>query len=389
MELESELVKYIVKDVVFNDYKQNISEIINSTKINWPRLKYLLIYHELSAFLYIIIKNSVSIPEEFSLFLKNTYFQQLNLYLQLHDELMIVLKEAKKRSITMIPIKGFSYSENYYKRFGFRPLVDIDLLIKKDDFEKGVKLLEELGYKEYLLGATEDYWRKKQCHIEFIKVQEKHKVILELHWALDLERNKREILPTLWSRLHKMRLEDNEFYVMSPEDALISLALHQRRFGKVLNLKYVCDVGMLLEKENLNWDYIIKAAYEGRFRASLFFILAQVQIVLDKNLSKYLAALHIPFWQRKSIFMIIKKYTYSSHKDFNLFYLYLICHFLFYDKIVESILYILKIPLEQFAKFYGLPLYAQQTKLRYRIRFVYVFYRLIKDNLGKIFAHKK
>lgn len=379
MKPESKLLKYIVKEVIYAESASSILKALQSPEINFSRLKNLLLYHELAHFLYVIVNKYSFFLPDFFIFLKDTHFQQLSQYMRLHDELLNIAKEAKHKKLTFIPIKGFSYPERYYNRFGFRPLVDIDLLVKNNEFEKGVSLLQDLGYKKFLLGATEDYWKTKQCHLEFIKEDEKCKIILELHWALDFKRNKTEILPALWNRLRKNKLDNNEFYVMGPEDTLISLVLHQRRFGKMLNLKYICDAGILLENENLDWDYIRRSAYAGRFCASLFFFLAQTQIVLDKNLGEHLDSLHIPFWQRKSIFAIIRKYTYSSHKDFNLSYLYLACHFLLYDNIAESISYIIKIPQEQFAKFYRLPVYARQTKLCYRLRFIYIFYRLIKD----------
>lgn len=386
MNPESKLLKYIVKEIIYGGYASSISKALQSPEINFSRLKNLLLYHELAHFLYVIVNKYSFLPEDFFIFLREIHFQQLSHYMRLSDELLKITEEAKHKKLIIIPIKGFSYPERYYKRFGFRPLVDIDLLVRNNGFENAVSLLQGLGYKKRLLGATENYWKTKQCHIAFIKEQEESKIILELHWALDFKRNKTEVLPALWDRLHKNKLDKNEFYLMGPEDTLISLALHQRRFGKMLNLKYICDAGILLEKENLDWDYIRRSAYTGRFRASLFFFLAQIQIVLDKNLSEHLDTLYIPFWQKKSIFAIITKYTYSSHKDFILSYLYLACHFLLYDNIVESISYIIKIPQEQFAKFYRLPLYARQTKFCYRLRFIYIVYRLIKDSLGKITA---
>jgi len=388
MKPESELIKYIAKEAVHGDYGRDILKIMSSPEINFLRLQGLLLYHEMAHFLYIILKEPSGIPEDFAGFLKYAYFQQLAQHMRLSDELAIILKKAREEKIFVIPIKGLSYPQHYYERFGFRPLLDIDLMIEKAGLEKGVALLEESGYKKFLLGASEDYWRKKQYHLEFMKERDSKKIILELHWALDYKRKDREILPDLWGRLKKISVKEAEFCVMSPEDTLISLALHQRRFGKMLNLKYVCDCGILISKENLDWKYIVKAAYEGGFRATLFFILAQTEIVLDVDLDEHLKALRIPFWQRKCIFSVIKTYTYSSHEDFNLYYLYLICHLLLYDNIAESLLYILEIPQEQFAKFYKFPLYARQTKIRYRIRFVYVIYRLIKDNLEELFKHK-
>ena len=77
--------------------------------------------------------------------------------------------KSKEKDILLVPIKGLSYSQDYYKRFGLRPIVDIDLCVKKEDMEQGVELLERMGYQKYLAGGTEGYWRKNQCHLEFIR----------------------------------------------------------------------------------------------------------------------------------------------------------------------------------------------------------------------------
>ncbi|MBL7196808.1 MAG: nucleotidyltransferase family protein [Candidatus Omnitrophica bacterium] len=385
MKPEARVVNYLIKEIVYGIFESSLRKVLTTSEIDYKRLTSLLIYNELMPFLYILLKNTPEIVNK-NLFhsIKKTYYTKLYKYMILLQELLKILKEAKKKNILIIPIKGFSFSEEYYKRFGFRPLVDIDLLIKEKDFEKGVTLLENFGYREYLLGATEEYWKKEQCHLEFIKIIKAIPIVTELHWALDFKRFKKKCIPRLWERLRKINIDNEDFSALSPEDTLFSLALHQRRFGKVLNLKYVLDTGIMLKKEKLEWDYIVETAYQEKIRASLYFLLYHTQFTLNIDLRKYLDKLKIPYWQRILISKIIRKYSYSPPVS-NLPYVYTMSHFLLYDNIIYPIKYILNIPQEQFAKFYSLPIYSPRTERLYKIRFLYIIYRLIKDNLKQFF----
>jgi len=386
MKTEIKIIKYLLKEIVYKKHSASLFEGLRSSDINWKKLNSIIIYNELGPFLYVLLKERHSlVPENIFKFLKESYYFSLFNYMILFDELLEILKESKKNNILIIPIKGFSFSEEYYRRFGFRPLVDIDLLIKDNDFDKSISFLEGLGYKKHLSGASEDYWRKKQCHIGFIKIIKDIPVIVELHWALDFKRYKNEIMPDLWRRLKKIFLEKDEFPVMSPEDTLISLALHQRRFGKVLNLKYICDAGIILEKEEIDWDYIMKTAKEDSIRTTLYFLFLQIQFVLDKDLSKHLKELKIPFWHRKLIGMTIRKHIYSPQNITHFPHIYILCHFLLYDAITYPITYILNIPQEQFARFYQLPFYTPKTKRLYKLRYLYIPYKLIKEPLSRYF----
>lgn len=377
----SNLIKIIVKSIVFENYNTRVLEKLATKKIEWQNLIEPLSYHELAPFLYLIIKNNPEVvPEEFFIFLKNEYYHQVFRYRSLREELVKILKEAEVKNVLIVPIKGFSISEKYYKKYGFRPLVDIDLLIKEEELSRGALLLETLGYKKILSKGKEEYWRKSQCHLEFIKDTPENRIPLDLHWALDLKKEMDDILPSLWQRINKIDMASITASIPSLEDTIFSLSLHQRRFGKILNLKYIYDMGLILKDSSLiDWDYVFKTARKGHFKASLFFLLAQTQLVLDMDLTKYLQNLEVPLWKRLLIFKFIKKYSYLSFKnDSKVYYLYLLCHFLLHDTIWEPVKYIINIPEEQFAKFYKLPLYEAQTERLYKIRYFYIVYRLIK-----------
>jgi len=203
-------------------------------------------------------------------------------------------------------------------------------------------------------------------------------IVVELHWALDFKRFRNNFMPAIWERLEEITIEGEKFPALSPEDTLLSLALHQRRFGKVCNLKYICDVAIILKTDNLNWEYLIQTATKEEIKTSLYFLLYQVQLVLDLELNGYLNKLKIVFWKKWLIKKFIKKYAFSPPNPHELAYVYTLCHFLLYDNIFYPIKYILCIPQEQFAKFYSLPLYSNGTSNKYKIRIIYMLYKLVK-----------
>ncbi len=384
MNEETKMVKYLVNEIAYRNSKSRVLDKVKLSGMDWEKLLSIIKYHELAPFLYVLLKDTKdAISTKIFNLIKSYHYSYLSIYMKLEEELSIILRKAKKNNILIVPIKGFSLVNQYYKNFGFRPLTDIDLLVREESFDEGVRLLESLGYNKYLFDRTERYWRTYQCHLGLNKQKENINVIAELHFALDFRRYKTDIMPGVWNRLRKSAIDTEPCMVLSPEDTLFCLALHQRRFGKVFNLKYICDVGMLLKKDTLDWNYIINTAYNEKIRASLYFLLAQARFVLDININQYLDALKIPYLQRNFISKLIAKFTYSPPAKSELPYAYTLCHFALYDDMAYPFKYILNIPQEQFAKFYSLPLYSRQTSGKYRLRFLYIIYGLIKNYLTK------
>lgn len=388
MNQEAALIKYLVKEIIYGNCRGKIFKILSSPNLDLNAVKELFSYHEMGPYLYVIIKDKPQdLPEAFYEALKSTYYHQVFQYARLYDEFIKIIHESQRNNVLILPIKGFSNGEEYCKKFGFRSQIDIDLLIREDELEKGVNLLEKLEFEKYLIG-NESYWRKEQCHLSFIKKVESSLVMVELHWNLDFKRCRKNVLPSLWGRVRETRLKNERFLALSPEDNIFSLALHQRRFGKPMNLKYICDIGIILKKEILDWEYILKTAFDEKVRASLYFLLLQTQFVLDKDMNEYLAKLRIPFWQRKILNSIINKYIYSHQNRFKISYLYTLSHFFIYDDIVYPLKYILNIPQEQFARFYQLPLYSKRTTILYKFRCFYIVYRLLKRWMDWLFLQK-
>jgi len=379
---EVRLVLLITRWIVNNQDTSEIKDLLTQDKFEWKRLERFITYHELDPSTYLCLKKySYLLPGDKIKLLENSYYYCLTYLSYLWEEFKHISNAFRDKNIISLPLKGTAFIANkiYADKAYLRPMCDIDLLIKEKDLPFIEKILEGLGYEKNLCGMRENYWREKSYHLEFIKKREKKPFYnVEMHWALDYKRGK-SILPYLWDRVKKVQIDGKDTYLLSPEDTLFCLALHQRRFGKALCLKNVCDVAVLLNRYNsdLDWNYILKEASSASMSTTLYFVFAQANLLFDIQIpSSALKALNVPAYKKKLIRRFIVQDTFSlglglSNGERNRNSVYLKSHFLLYDNFWEPVKYILNIPQEQFAKFYELPPYAKKTNLLYRIRYLY------------------
>jgi hypothetical protein len=365
----------LVKEVV-SGRKWVFPREFSDKSVDYDEFKKLVSYHELCPFFYPLIENSAgSFPPEIIDILKSTHFYSLMRNQRLLCEFSRVSSVFQQAGIRIVPLKGVAFLQDIYASFPLRPMADIDVLVEEANLRAAGEILLNLGFAERLDGLSRDYWLEKQCHLQFIKRDsDKFPINLDLHFSLDFKRRNRQALPQLWDRV-----KDG---MLSPEDSLFCLALHQRRFGSPLCLKNVIDAGLILKKyqDSLDWGYLFNEAKSGRMGSSMFFLLMQVKTVFGGELRLPALKQFCPsFIKRRLAVSFIRRNIFSDSIGSRVKQMYLKAHFLLYDDFLEPAFYILNIPLEQFAKFYNLDPNSAGTRSLYKRRFLYIFHRLILD----------
>ncbi|MCK4809533.1 MAG: nucleotidyltransferase family protein [Candidatus Omnitrophica bacterium] len=378
---EINLIKFIVGHIVGNK-KQEINDLLTSYSIDWGKFKSFIIYHDLTPFSYSALKDFNSfLPHDLETFLKNNYYCALVRCQKLWQEFLRIYDLFEQAGVILLPIKGVALLEDLYANNYLRPMTDIDLLVKEEDLQKAETIFGDLGYRKELYGLKQEYWREKQIHFTFYKKKKDEKApFIELHWNLDFKRKNRNILPGLWERIREINADGRKINLLSPEDTLFSLALHNRRFGRTLCLKNAYDTVVLLNKYTVgfDWDYVLKQAKKGKMRAALFFILTQAEILLEQKMpTEVWHGLGIPRYKQRLIRRFIQRNTFLPAKKADGKELYLKSHFLLYDSFWEPTEYIFNIPKEQFAKYYGLSSYDKKTDFLYKNRLFYIPYKAI------------
>ncbi len=359
---------------------------MRNESLDWENLETLLNYHEIAPFMYLAVKPYRHLlPDRIDQFLHTHYWSSVTNNLLYEREYRVVHDAFQKEEVGLTPIKGVALMWDLYPRYSIvRPMGDIDVLIREKDYSKACDILEEIGYKKNLEGLTEDYWLNRQCHVVFLKQREvSYPLRLELHLRLDFKRDNKDILPLVWERTRGFEADGKRIQLLSPEDTLFSLALHQRRFGKMFCLKYVLDTSLLLRKyrEDFDWDYVFTECKKNALFSCVYFLLCQVKLFADNDILDTAGSPLFPLHKKRKERMarFISKEMNTLNLSQKVKQNYFKAHFLLYDSYWEPIRYIVSIPQEQFAKFYGLQSYSLRSRLFYRFRFAYMIFRLVGE----------
>jgi len=368
-------MKELIRQIINID---DFSQLPIYSNQNWDYLIKFCSYHELLPLLF--LKTSHHLPPEKQEKFRINYYSSIARNMVLMEEFSNLKMELLTRGIQFLPLKGVDFLYTIYPDFNLRSMADIDILVPEDKVNDCEGILKSLGYKKILGGVKENYWIKYHCHFMYEKTSSGMNVTLELHWALDFKRLKNISFEHLWTRRRKITAEDTEIYVLSPEDTIIALALHQRRFHKPLILKNIIDGYLILKNHNIDWNYLIDTAYRYRLRVTLNLLLNVIEEVYGINFKHIKDSLRVKNYVDRIQNKIVKNYIYNTEM-FNNYHIqkkiyFYLCFFL-YDTWWEVVYYLFFIAPEKFAKFFGLPSYSFQNRLRYRLRVFYVPLRFL------------
>lgn len=372
MKIENkEFFLIMLRDALLGSKQPKSAEFTAGSRVDWGGFKQMLVSHELFSLLYPQIKGQQDIPEKTRGFLKDNYYASLVRCQNIWREFLRISSAFTQEGIPLVPIKGVAFLEDLYVDNPVRPMTDIDLLIKEQDYQKAEQLFFGLGYHKESYSLKEEYWRKKGYHVTFHYSERGKKPPVELHWSLDYKRKKKNLFPELWERVREVDFASRKITFLSPEDNFLSLALHNRRYGNTLSLKNVFDAALILVKysQAFDWGYVLRISKKYRLCCSLFYLLEQVQFAAGLSAPRWvMRELNIPLYKQALIRHFIERNTFLLGAG-NLF---LKSHFLLFDNLWEPVEYIINIPQEQFARFFGLSPYGEKTRILYTLRFFYI-----------------
>jgi hypothetical protein len=287
-----------------------------------------------------------------------------------------------KNNIPILPLKGIHFIAVSKAQTCYRPMCDIDILIKPEDYERCESLMLKNGFQHCHKKDDHRYWRKEQMHLAFWKIGPDGKILfaVEVHWALDYPR-RYPILPELWERVRFVQHDGQNIPVMSHADALFVLALHQRRFGSLLQLKYVIDVGgiFLHYGKELDQNYILEEAQRSKLNSVLYALLAQTApFYNDDIMNTLLLKLRVGRKKRGRVRAFFERHQYHVGFERSSKVLFAIFHCLLFDSWLEPITHMLFIPYEQFCKYYDLDPRRFPSRMKYEVRHFYGLYRILR-----------
>lgn len=181
-------------------------------------------------------------------------------------ELLKIIKIFDAAGIRVILLKGSHLAQFVYQDIGLRWMADIDILIRREDLKKASELLVSMGYEYPDLEPAiwDDFGEKRQVRdrasvIEWYEAHHMHLIYcnpnaiqsLEIHWGITRRASPFIIdIEGLWERAWAEEVNGVKLWVLSPEDLLLHLSLHDSYYHhlKLFGLRPCCDVAAVVRR---------------------------------------------------------------------------------------------------------------------------------------------
>jgi hypothetical protein len=186
----------------------------------------------------------------------------LRLTWDLHKVLGILAEEE----IPVVPLKGPVLASRAYGDVSLRAYADLDLLVREEDLDAGIRALQEAGLtpEPTHWALPEELLRRWSSAVPFFTDDGSS---VELHWHLaDPFWQSRLGTPGLFGRAHPRDWMGRPVLWLTPEDQLLVLSLHAARHGWS-RLIWICDLAETLRSEPVDWGVLLpRAAGAGALR---------------------------------------------------------------------------------------------------------------------------
>ncbi|SOD78632.1 nucleotidyltransferase domain-containing protein [Spirosoma fluviale] len=264
--------------------KQNrLTDFLGQHAVNWDRVYTLAVRHRLTPFLYRSLYQIPAVPASFIRTLQEecrTAATDNLLKLHHYHQLAALLTE---NNIDHLPLKGVYLAEHFYPDSSLRISGDIDILVRRDDGFRAIRLLQANDYE--LNNQQRLHWQQG----EEVILDDLHEVSLfkpffnnshfdiDLHWQI------------LCFNRHYARFDLN--YVraqpnVSAEREIVLLIVHHGVNNVWQQLYYINDLYFSLHNRDINWNWLLEElrryGIEEVFLAGLYWCVHIWELPLPK-----------------------------------------------------------------------------------------------------------
>lgn len=193
----------------------------------------------------------------------------------------------QKERIPFLVQKGMTLAYTLYPDPATRPMVDIDLYLRKEDIPKATSLLKEKGYHLAETGFEEEMLAFGG---EFRFYKKEQLPGVELHWCLEQYERLKEIVrieeEALWEKKGSYTVSGKKFFTFSPEHELFSLIIHLGYVHRFQGLKWFVDIDRWILKYGgtADWEGIFAMAKRWGMERLLCQVLLETETLLDTPL---------------------------------------------------------------------------------------------------------
>ncbi|HOW35249.1 MAG TPA: nucleotidyltransferase family protein [Candidatus Omnitrophota bacterium] len=275
--LEKEIILKLCDKEITETDKKYIGQTLRRY-LDWEEFFSLIVYNNVGPIVFRNLSkvNTEDIPAWVIENLKQSYVHSFLKTAPLFYDLSQFLKEIKKNKIPVIILKGAAISEKIYGDTSLRPMEDIDILVKKEDWPSIRETLIKLGYinKENLdlLDLENLSAVAMERHISY---ENKNGTKLEIKFYLfSLDFPDFAHPEEYWKEAVPQKIAQVEVLTLCPEDQFLYLASRLINVG-FRHLLWFCDLKeFLLYYPKIDWDRIEEKAIKRKVTTALYYTLA-------------------------------------------------------------------------------------------------------------------
>ena len=170
-----------------------------------------------------------------------------------------ILQRFAEKRIDVVPLKGTWLSEKIYNEPSQRCMVDVDLLVRKQDIGQAHLVLTGMGY------STKRNLRDNKYICDDSYYHPAYKIFIELHWNVASEMIEDTPIPEIekvWDNTKKGIILEQPIHEFQLEDQLSHLVQHILHHAFALSLRSYIDIALILKTHGskLSYDRVIKAS---------------------------------------------------------------------------------------------------------------------------------
>jgi len=181
----------------------------------------------------------------------------------LTEELATILKTCREWSLTCAPLRGLALATYLPDTPSVRPMGDLDLLVKRDNYSGVRDTLQHFGYTE--VDRRPGFAQAYSYTLEFVK--DRHGwITVEPHWTIAYPPFMDSIdMDGVWNRCRRGTVAGVETWLLSREDLLINLCWHLHHKGAAAPLLWWHELDLLLcrHASAIDWPRLVSTIGQG------------------------------------------------------------------------------------------------------------------------------
>lgn len=227
------------------------------------------------------------------------------------DELWLILDAFKSQNIKAVLTKGAYLVLLIYRDPALRYFIDIDILVRREDFMRACSLIEDLGYtngkynrdecKIFRMNKEERlFWQKFLGHLPFSKMSDSQhcKVInIEIHYDFFAEARHKGITNNMIDHTDNITLRNRNLSCLNEINMLIHQCwdlfkdiydMKKIKHNSNLRISKFCDIYEIINmyKTKINWNVFIKTVSDNRLKLPVYLCFVHINLVYGEVISK-------------------------------------------------------------------------------------------------------